>query len=110
MMQVSIRKSAFYKKTHNNMSKQLSKLFIILLPAICVSFSFSGCIPKTGNKEVISVSIQPIQYFVDRLTEEKIPVNVMVPSGVGHDTYSPTPQQFQKLSNFTSVSNWFHSE
>ena len=71
---------------------------------ICLSiilFTLSGC--NFGNsqrdKNIISVSILPEKYFIDRLTGEAIEVNVMVPPGASHATYSPTPMQFQKLSD-----------
>ncbi len=48
---------------------------------------------------VISTSILPLKYFIDRLTEEMIDVNVMVPPGASHGSYSPTPLQFKKLSD-----------
>lgn len=59
----------------------------------------TGCVSEKRNKNCISVSIMPVKYFVDRLTGETIEVNVMVPAGAGHDTYSPTTKQFQKLSD-----------
>lgn len=49
--------------------------------------------------QTVSVSIAPLQYFVDRLTDSVCEVNVMVPTGSSHATYSPTPQQFRKLSD-----------
>jgi zinc transport system substrate-binding protein len=48
---------------------------------------------------LITVSILPQKYFVDILTNEGIEVNVMVPPGSSHATYSPTSQQFKKLSD-----------
>ncbi len=47
----------------------------------------------------MSVSIHPIAYFIDRLTDNALDVNVMIPPGASHGTYSPTPQQFQRLSD-----------
>lgn len=47
---------------------------------------------------VVSVSIIPLEYFVDRLTDNALDVNVMIPPGASHATYSPTTAQFRKLS------------
>ncbi len=48
---------------------------------------------------MVSVSIVPLEYFVDRLTGEAVEVNVMVPPGASHATYSPSTSQLQKLSD-----------
>ncbi len=61
----------------------------------------TGC-RETGKSDpdpVVSVSILPIQYFIDRLTDHQLEVNVMVPAGASHGTYAPTASQFRKLSD-----------
>jgi zinc transport system substrate-binding protein len=77
------------------MNKKLFK-YIFIIPIIIVIL---GCKSGSHKKNCISVSIPPVKYFVDKLTDKKIKVNVMVPSGVAHDTYEPTPKQLQKLSD-----------
>ncbi|MDX9942740.1 MAG: zinc ABC transporter substrate-binding protein [Bacteroidales bacterium] len=59
----------------------------------------AACSNREPRAEVVSVSIMPLQYFVDRLTGEALEVNVMVPEGASHGTYSPTARQMQKLSD-----------
>lgn len=61
----------------------------------------SGCSQQTpaGGQPVVSVSIMPLKYFVDRLSDESLEVNVMVPQGASHATYSPTARQMQQLSD-----------
>ena len=78
----------------------MKKTFCIILITSVILLPF-GCKTKTETrkKENISVSIFPIKYFVDRLTGESVKVNVMLPAGAGHETYSPTPQQFQQLTD-----------
>ncbi len=76
---------------------KLRLIYILLVTA----FVMAGCQsagPESG-KPVVSVSIQPLKYFVDRLSGEMLEVNVMVPSGASHATYSPTTGQLQKLSD-----------
>lgn len=70
-------------------------LFLILLMA------GGGCSQRlsSGKEPVISVSILPLQYFVDQLSGENLEVNVMIPHGASHGTYSPTTRQMQKLSD-----------
>jgi zinc transport system substrate-binding protein len=59
----------------------------------------SGCQTGPSEKEGVTVTIEPFKYFVDQLTSEKIPVNVMVPMGSSPATYSPTTGQLMALSS-----------
>ncbi len=63
-------------------------------------FILQSCINRQDSEkeEVVSVSIIPFEYFVDRLTDKALEVNVMIPPGGSHATYSPTTSQFRKLS------------
>ncbi len=76
--------------------QRMNKLMILLA---MVSF-LGSCSGNAGRHEaVVSASIQPLAYFVDRLTDGHLEVNVMVPAGASHATYSPTTAQFRKLSD-----------
>ena len=77
----------------------MKKRLLIYVMAISVVFLMSGCKQGSHQKRHISVSIMPLKYFVDRLTDKSVHVNVMLPSGTDHETYSPTPRQLKKLSN-----------
>jgi len=67
---------------------------------IIVSVLLLGCAGpvKQSTKPVVSVSIAPQKYFVERLMGDSIEVNVMIPPGSGHATYAPTPGQLKSLS------------
>ena len=54
------------------------------------------------QKPVITVSILPQQYFVERLAGEFFNVNVMVQPGESPENYEPTPQQMRDLSSTTA--------
>ena len=72
----------------------------VLLVAVAL-LGFSSCRMQDrepAREGVVSVSIQPLEYMIDRLSGEALDVNVMVPAGASHATYSPTTSQFQKLS------------
>jgi zinc transport system substrate-binding protein len=71
-------------------------LIVLLLVAV-----MAACGPREAREQepVVSVSILPLQYFVDELTGQGLEVNVMVPQGASHGTYSPSPRQMQRLSN-----------
>lgn len=77
------------------------RLHTIIIAIIIIGMPvMKSCQIQTKKQEmVISTSILPLKYFIDRLTEESIEVNVMVPPGASHSSYSPTPRQFQKLSD-----------
>lgn len=58
-----------------------------------------SCHPNRSQEEkpVVSVSILPQQYFVERLAGDLLEVNVMVPPGASPATYEPTVQQLRNL-------------
>lgn len=76
-----------------------NKLLFFVLLITAAGFIFNGCKRSERPGNIASVSIAPIHYFVDRLTGEAIDVNVMVPQGASHGTYSPSAAQMQKLSD-----------
>jgi zinc transport system substrate-binding protein len=78
------------------MKKHSLRLLSVLLIS---SALISGCSRTESESKLITVSILPQKYFIDMLTNEGIEVNVMVPPGSSHATYSPTSQQFKKLSD-----------
>lgn len=78
------------------MKKHSLRLLSVLLISTAL---ISGCGRTESEPKLITVSILPQKYFVDILTNEGIEVNVMVPPGSSHATYSPTSQQFKKLSD-----------
>ena len=45
----------------------------------------------------ISVSILPQKYVIDKITNNSIDVNVMIPRGASPATYSPKPKQLLSL-------------
>ena len=53
----------------------------------------------SNNKPVVFVSILPQRYFVQRITGDRYRTEVMIPPGMGHSDYDPTPQQMKELAN-----------
>ena len=51
----------------------------------------------TGDKPVITVSIAPYKYFVEKITGDDFIVNVMVPAGADPHIYEPFPNQIMAL-------------
>ncbi|MHC1707753.1 MAG: metal ABC transporter solute-binding protein, Zn/Mn family [Bacteroidales bacterium] len=50
------------------------------------------------NDKIITVSIPPQAYFIERLAGEEYQVFVLVPPGVGPETYEPSPGDMEKVS------------
>jgi len=76
----------------------MKKFLILMLPLIWLI----GCKPSTKKQElkknVVTVSILPQQYFVNKIAGDLLEVNVMIPPGASPVTYEPTPKQMQELS------------
>lgn len=56
-----------------------------------------GCNSTNDNKDVISVTIEPQRYFVEKIVGDKFEVNTIVPAGTSPETYDPTPSQMVDL-------------
>ena len=69
-------------------------LILILLPVL---FSCHTAQKKQGEK-IVFASILPLQYFTDQITGKSYTCEVMVPPGVGPETYNPTPRQMAEMS------------
>ena len=83
-------------------------LYLIILGGI-----FGGCLAgckgtpqkqaESGNsagtgKPMVTVTIPPYKYFVDKIAENKVDVNVMVSNGNNPETYEPYAEQMMELS------------
>lgn len=78
--------------------------YLTILLLISAAILMSACnTPQNKNiKPVITVSIGPQKYFIERLLDTLVEVNVMIPPGASHATYAPTPGQIVKLSHSTA--------
>ena len=54
---------------------------------------------ESNAKPTVTVTIPPYQYFVEKIAEDKVDVNVMVSNGNNPETYEPNAQQMMELSN-----------
>ncbi len=64
---------------------------ILLLFVIAIFSCQSGKIEKEDN--LLSVSILPQKYFIERIAGDDFKVNVLIPPGASPATYEPTPMQ-----------------
>lgn len=74
-----------------------------------IALSLFGCSSsKKSDKQIITVSIEPLRYFTEQIVGDHFSVNTMVPKGGNPETYEPTSQQMIRLSNsvlFIKVGN-----
>lgn len=83
-----------YQKEQQTNIKNI--IFLILL----ISFAYS-CKPKhetKNNRKIISVSIVPQKYFIDKIAGKDFEVNVMVPPGSSPETYEPNAEQMRHIA------------
>lgn len=68
-----------------------------------LAFLFPSCSTNTNvESESVTVSNPAMAYFVRRLVPSDFAVNVMIPQGADHDTYTPRPSQMAQLAKSRS--------
>ena len=81
------------------------KLFILFTVLSLVS---CGNQKRADEKPVITVSIPPFKYFIDKIAGDAFEVNIMVPAGANPHIYEPYPEQITKLQKSVAyVSNGY---
>ncbi|MFC1504201.1 metal ABC transporter solute-binding protein, Zn/Mn family [Spirochaetota bacterium] len=71
-----------------------------IIPLFLMTILILSCGGRIGKgKDIITVTILPQKYFVEKIAGDKYTVNVMVPPGSSPATYEPTPKQLQDLLN-----------
>lgn len=73
----------------------VNRFFLILILGMILSCQ-TGKIEKDSN--LISVSILPEKYFIERIAGNDFKVNVLIPSGASPATYEPTPMQMKDVA------------
>jgi zinc transport system substrate-binding protein len=71
-----------------------STLLILILFAVACQTNPT----KKNSAKTVFTSILPLQYFADQITGNLYTSEVMVPPGVGPETYNPTPRQMSGMS------------
>ena len=74
------------------MRKIILSIFTIIALASCQTT------PKKPSEKIVFASILPLQYFVDQIAGSLYTSVVMVPPGVGPETYNPTPRQMGEMA------------
>lgn len=72
----------------------------ILIITAFLGLALFSCSTTPKNKEkIVFASILPLQYFTDQITGNLYSSEVMVPPGVGPETYNPTPRQMGDMAH-----------
>lgn len=64
----------------------------------CKSNQQKAGMAESNAKPTVTVTIPPYKYFVEKIAEDKVDVNVMVSNGNNPETYEPYAQQMMELS------------
>ena len=70
------------------------KNYLYLSVILCFIIS---CNYTNDNSKIISVTIEPQRYFVEKIVGDKFEVNTIVPAGTSPETYDPSPSQMVDL-------------
>ena len=71
---------------------------LLCLFSSLMMLSCDRSVPPNGNGNAIVVSIEPLRYFVEKITDGRFPVTVLVPSGVSPETFEPSAQSLKEAS------------
>ncbi|MEZ5148560.1 MAG: zinc ABC transporter substrate-binding protein [Bacteroidales bacterium] len=76
-------------------------LFTGIIFSFALISGLTGCqqTPENKEKDIITVSILPYQYFVGKIAGNLFTCEVMIPPGASPASYEPTPRQVMNLSN-----------
>ena len=58
----------------------------------------TACGEKQAGERIVSVTIEPQRYFVEKIAGNKFTVNTVVPAGQEPESYDPTPRQMVQVS------------
>jgi len=73
-------------------------IYLIISCAILAGCKHAPKKASTDDIPVVTVTIPPYQYFVNKIAGDKVGVNVMVSNGNNPETYEPYAQQMMELS------------
>lgn len=70
-----------------------------LLISLIVFFLFESCIKSSKSENnILSVSIEPQKYFLEKLVGDKYTINIVIPKGANPESYDPSPSQMVNIS------------
>ncbi len=74
-----------------------NKRFLVILILFSICSLLAGCKNKSGNQRTVTVSILPQKYFIERIADDYVNVNVMIPPGMNPATCDLNTGQLKSL-------------
>ncbi len=78
---------------------RLTYKVLVMFATLALLAGCSEQVERRSDKKIVSVSILPYRYFVKKLAEDMVDVNLMVKPGQSPATYEPLPDQMKALSH-----------
>lgn len=72
---------------------------LLIIPALLISAAFSGCNPSVSDKPVVTVSIQPQKYLLEKIAGDKWDVKCLLSNGANPESYDPGLTHLLNLEN-----------
>ena len=79
---------------HFSPMRALTLLFLSAALSLCVA-----CSDSITSAPTVTVSVQPLRYFVENIAGPHFEVNTLVPAGASPETYELTPRQVVEVSD-----------
>lgn len=76
----------------------MNRYFCYILVLFSLWLSSCSAPKRDGNRRVVTVTIEPLRYFAERIAGDRFDVRTMVPAGGNPETYEPSAQQMVDLS------------
>lgn len=73
--------------------------YITAVIATLLTLSIGGCVSHTSHKPVITVSIQPQKYFLEKIAGDKWDVKCLLSNGADPESYDPSMTHLLNLEN-----------
>ena len=83
----------------NGIARRLAGLGLLALFALFGACAAPGPPAPSSRRIQVAVSVPPQGYLVERIGGPRVAVEVMIPPGASHSTYSPSPRQMIALSD-----------
>ena len=72
---------------------------LLFLTILSVAVSCHDNMRQAPDRRVITVTIEPLRYFAERIAGDRFDVETMVPQGGNPETYEPSARQMMNLSH-----------
>lgn len=72
---------------------------LLIIPALLFSAAFNGCNPSVSDKPIVTVSIQPQKYLLEKIAGDKWDVKCLLSNGANPESYDPGLTHLLNLEN-----------